>query len=640
VISSGDILMAIGMGLIKDRNGTWMVRRKVSPHLREPVSRVLNASKQQQTWLQRSTRTKHKDEAKRLAPAIMAEFAETLAKAEGLLAERPLRTTLTDAEISRLADWHYAIVLSTDEAFTTEDAVEDEELFRSIAKQLTEAGITMPIPLDPHGPPTYGLSNRQLIKRADHLADWLPLMRGALARGDISMVSEAMTELLDRAQLNLDPNCASYRKLGLAVLRADVRAWEAVARRANGEPIETPAIAAEEPLALEGTKGTPAARGSKGAPTLRAAFEGWKKEGTRASTTAVGYEHALDLWEQLHGDIPVADIRKAHALRFREALQEVPSGRSKAIKGLSLPQLVEWKQSHPDVPALTVASVNKLMAGVQALAKWAHRNGLVPDDRPWADPFSQMKLAPSGEEGGGPFEPHELRRLFSSPIFTAGERPVAGQGETAFWLPLLALFTGCRRSELTKRKATDITEVDGTQCLLVYSDKAAGQPLKTVGSARTIPIHPELERLGLLEFVKAQGDDWLFQAVATDKAANTWGQWFRRYLDRLELGGGGRGLHSLRHNFIDALRAAGVTEDLNDALTGHSNHSVGRSYGARARHSSQRHKVIVNRYGMPRLVEAVGKVQYPSVELGGVRSAWARGGPALHRRSPKRPKGP
>jgi hypothetical protein len=42
------------------------------------------------------------------------------------------------------------------------------------------------------------------------------------------MVSEAMAELLDRAQLNLDPNCAAYRKLGLVVLMADVRAWEAL----------------------------------------------------------------------------------------------------------------------------------------------------------------------------------------------------------------------------------------------------------------------------------------------------------------------------------------------------------------------------------------------------------------------------
>ena len=77
-----------------------------------------------------------------------------------------------------------------------------------------------------------------------------------------------------------------------------------------------------------------------------------------------------------------------------------------------------------------------------------------------------------------------------------------------------------------------------------------------------------------------------------------------------------RGLHSL---FIDALRAAGVTEDLNDALTRHSNHSVGRSYGARARHPSQRHKVIVERYGLPRLIETIGRVQYPGIDLEAVR---------------------
>jgi integrase len=281
-----------------------------------------------------------------------------------------------------------------------------------------------------------------------------------LSRGDIGKINEIMSELLDRFHINLDPDSPAYRQLGMAVLRADVRANEALERRYRGEPIETPAMANLEPslaaLTPLATQGTPRVRG---APTLRTAFEGWKKEGTRASSTALGYEDALDLWEQLHGDIPVADVRKAHALQFRQALREVPRGRSKELAKLTLPHLVEWKQSHPDVPALTVGSVNKLVAAVQALANWADRNELIPEDVRWSDPFTQMKVASRGEEGGGPFEPLELQRLFSSAIFTAGERPVAGQGETAFWLPLLALFTGCRRSELTKRKVSDVTHV-------------------------------------------------------------------------------------------------------------------------------------------------------------------------------------
>jgi sulfite reductase beta subunit-like hemoprotein len=58
---------------------------------------------------------------------------------------------------------------------------------------------------------------------------------------------------------------------------------------------------------------------------------------------------------------------------------------------------------------------------------------------------------------------------------------------------------------------------------------------------------------------------------------------------------------------------------LSDALTGHSMATVGRSYGARARHGKQRHKIIVDRFGMPRLVEAIETVGYPTIDLQDVR---------------------
>ena len=75
----------------------------------------------------------------------------------------------------------------------------------------------------------------------------LPIMRAALSRGDIGKISEVLAELLDRFHLNLDPNSAAYRKLGLAVLRAYVRALEALERRSKGEPVDTPAMAHLEP---------------------------------------------------------------------------------------------------------------------------------------------------------------------------------------------------------------------------------------------------------------------------------------------------------------------------------------------------------------------------------------------------------
>jgi integrase len=161
--------------------------------------------------------------------------------------------------------------------------------------------------------------------------------------------------------------------------------------------------------------------------------------------------------------------------------------------------------------------------------------------------------------------------------------------------------------------------------LAIRADKDAGKRLKTKGSARTIPIHRELMRLGFLTLVEAarkRGNEaWLFPPVSPPKpaGAKAWTKWFGRYLHRLGINDGRKGLHSLRHNFKDALRAGGVQEDLSDALTGHSVGTVGRSYGARARHAKQRHKVIVERFGMARLVEAIGQVSYPTIDLQAVR---------------------
>jgi hypothetical protein len=58
------------------------------------------------------------------------------------------------------------------------------------------------------------------------------------------------------------------------------------------------------------------------------------------------------------------------------------------------------------------------------------------------------------------------------------------------------------------------------------------------------------------------------------------------------------------------LRAAEVSEDVNDALTGHSGSgSVGRTYGS---------KTMVRRFGLPALAAAVNKVAYSGLDLSGL----------------------
>jgi hypothetical protein len=65
-----------------------------------------------------------------------------------------------------------------------------------------------------------------------------------------------------------------------------------------------------------------------------------------------------------------------------------------------------------------------------------------------------------------------------------------------------------------------------------------------------------------------------------------------------------------RHGFKDALRAASVNEEVNDALTGHTGgNSVERGGW----------KDMVRRFGFPTLYSAVEKVHYPGLDLAALR---------------------
>ena len=84
----------------------------------------------------------------------------------------------------------------------------------------------------------------------------------------------------------------------MAILRADVEALTAIARRDQGEPIGTPKVPNVD-TAAEST-----------GETLRAAFDGWKRERRPSPRTLTEYERAIYLFVELHGDMPVVQIKR------------------------------------------------------------------------------------------------------------------------------------------------------------------------------------------------------------------------------------------------------------------------------------------------------------------------------------------
>lgn len=128
------------MGLITDRHGTYYARHKVPQRLQEAVAHILGNGKSKQVWLKRSLGTKVIREANVRAKPVQMEFDRIIAQAEKQLEARPVRTSLSNIEIKRIAEYFYAHELADDEDLRV-DTRGSDPVYVSVHKQLTEAGV-------------------------------------------------------------------------------------------------------------------------------------------------------------------------------------------------------------------------------------------------------------------------------------------------------------------------------------------------------------------------------------------------------------------------------------------------------------------------------------------------------------------
>jgi hypothetical protein len=264
--------MRVGMGLIKNEHGVWHVRKKVPTVLEAAVATLVAASKPRVSWLKETLRTKDPKEAKVRAKPVMMKFDRVLAQAEALLAERPLRANLSDREIQQIADYFYAHALNADEELRQDGSGEDDALFASIHDQLITAGIEFKSPFEIEQPRS-GLSNRMMHKIDEDVSIVPPPTKEALARGNIDFIRYELNELLRLFRINLDPHCADYRKAGMALMRAWVRALQDISARQNGEPIETPKLSEPSSQMTDNGEG------------LGAAYAAWLKAKKRSPSS-------------------------------------------------------------------------------------------------------------------------------------------------------------------------------------------------------------------------------------------------------------------------------------------------------------------------------------------------------------------
>jgi len=319
--------------------------------------------------------------------------------------------------------------------------------------------------------------------------------------------------------------------------------------------------------------------------TLPQLADKWATERKPDTRTVSIMDRVVRRFHEFVGTLPVEQIERLHVVQFKDKL--MASGQ-------------------------TATNTNKQLTNLSTLLNYAASNLLLP-----VNPASGVKVLEQkrAKEARYPFDLAALNAIFAGPVHVKGIRPKGGAGEAAYWLPLLGLFTGARVEELAQLRPENVYEdtyhdgngVEHSAWVIAITDRGEGQGLKNASSRRRVPMHAELQRLGFIEYAQqAKGRERIFHELRPDTMgaeSGNWSKWFGKYLRRtVNVTDTRMVFHSFRHKFKDAAREAGITEEVSDALTGHSNGSVARNYGG------------VN-YPLRPLVEAMAQYRIPGLVL-------------------------
>ncbi|WDK30361.1 site-specific integrase [Xanthomonas campestris] len=236
--------------------------------------------------------------------------------------------------------------------------------------------------------------------------------------------------------------------------------------------------------------------------------------------------------------------------------------------------LARWYQDMREKGASTPTLTNKqsYIGGKGGFFEWAMASGYYPrGDNPASGhvSYSQREKRARKKLGFKAYDRAQIQALFAP-------EALAKLSESARWASLIGLYTGARASEVGQLLMKDVFEEDGIPCIRI-SDEGEHQKVKTEVSLRTVPLHPELLKMGFLEWVNQKrkaGKTRLFPA-AKAAAVNGQGNWITKAFSRhlAEVGKGWepakRGFHSLRKTFIQELQGAGVASELRAQIVGH-----------------------------------------------------------------------
>ena len=310
----------------------------------------------------------------------------------------------------------------------------------------------------------------------------------------------------------------------------------------------------------------------------------------------------IDLWSRERGVRPRGVIaHRSVAQWFYERTDRKP------VRLITRADVLAFKAKLLD-EGQTAANTKMKLSRLRTLLQWAFEN-----DHADSNPAQGINVRDQDAARNRrlPFDLPALSAIFSSPVYSECQRPRSARGEAAYWLPLLALFTGARMEELGQLRTRDVTlhtypDAEGADrqawFIHIREDREEGLRLKNAESERLVPVHPELQSLGFIRYVQAAvkaRQTWLFdQLIAgpNGKLTHQWGKWFGTYL-RGPCGVSERRMvfHSFRHTFKHQAGHLGIIEGVQRQIMGHSPGDVADGY----RGGYSLHQLVEGDEGLP-----------------------------------------
>ena len=135
---------------------------------------------------------------------------------------------------------------------------------------------------------------------------------------------------------------------------------------------------------------------------------------------------------------------------------------------------------------------------------------------------------------------------------------------------MIGRYTGARMNEICQLKPEDIT----TEVIYIRGDV-----LKTGNARRSIPTHPKLIELGLLDWVNKCTGTRLFHEWKPVKGSysHSGSRWFSRnspFKSNVNGQKAGVDFHSLRHTVATEFKNAGVASQYAAQILGHTNGNI------------------------------------------------------------------